>query len=121
MNKKPPVKSRVPTAYSPDSSATSPTGLLQAAAATACPSTSRRQPSGEGWRAVPPRLPASKGQRQLPEQPVLKLSDGNKPHLAESLDFHNHEFDDNLGRDHLPSFIFWFVSKERQALIERVT
>lgn len=45
-----------------------------------------------------PTKAACKGQRQLPVQPVLKLSDGDKPHLADSPDFHHHEFDDNLGR-----------------------
>ena len=42
-----------------------------------------------------------------------------KPSLT-WLDFHNQEFDDNLGRDHLPGFIFWSVNKERSEMIHRV-
>ena len=42
-----------------------------------------------------------------------------KPSLT-WLDFHNQEFDDNLGRDHLPDFIFWSVNKERQEMIHIV-
>ena len=61
-----------------------------------------------------------KGQKQLLVQPVLKLSDEDKPHLADSLDFRNHESDESLGRDHLPRFIFWYMSKERQEMIQRL-
>ena len=83
-----------------------PIGVVHVAATTAGP--------GCGCRTADlPGCVSGTGLRCLCSQ-TWKVSDKDKPVLADSGDFHNHEFDDNIGRDYLPGLIFWSLSKERQ-------